>query len=439
MRIDGNVSIEQRDKCVSKFQNDESCRIAILAITACATGITLTKASTVVFAEMYFTPATMIQAEDRAHRIGQDHTCVNIHYLFGKDTVDEIIFPRLEQKFSLVSNALDIEKRNLEVYSLQDGEKGDVKSQISATKTTKIFHENLRTKNNSDLKNLCSRNNFNINTKNDIFINNNSNSIQNNPQQPYSNENTDKCSFLRNKSAEQGKITFFFEKKNGSLASTEKKSLNKNIAPENSMAVNEKIVLQQIKNIGELNNTKDNNSSNKCNMADILNDESYGNSLPNKFGDSKHSESSASIQNENINEIINYETNNFCSPEDSIDAVIEGILLSTEKDEFLKQIFTEKETEEKVKPLSPKKFLEKNITSLNFQNVNTKKRTYEQANSFPINFNKKFSPVMKSVALNLNNNIKTQICNKNLINDFQESNNRQQSIDKEILKQAKKF
>jgi hypothetical protein len=127
MRIDGQVNNEKRHECVNYFQNSEECRIAILAITACATGLTLTKASTVVFAEMYFTPAILIQAEDRAHRIGQGHNCVNVHYLFGKDTIDELIFPELEKKFSVVSNALDAKKMNLDVKNVLKGEKGDIK------------------------------------------------------------------------------------------------------------------------------------------------------------------------------------------------------------------------------------------------------------------------------------------------------------------------
>ena len=88
IRIDGSTPADQRHALVSKFQQLDSVRVAVLSLTACGQGITLTAASTVVFAELTWTPGLMSQAEDRAHRIGQSNS-VNIYYLCGKGTVDD--------------------------------------------------------------------------------------------------------------------------------------------------------------------------------------------------------------------------------------------------------------------------------------------------------------------------------------------------------------
>jgi SWI/SNF-related matrix-associated actin-dependent regulator of chromatin subfamily A-like protein 1 len=106
VRIDGSVNIDQRHQRVTSFQNDEAVRVAILSITACSQGLTLTAASTIVFAELFFTPSIMTQAEDRAHRIGQQNS-VNIYYMHGPDTVDDLIFQILAEKSEVVSDALD--------------------------------------------------------------------------------------------------------------------------------------------------------------------------------------------------------------------------------------------------------------------------------------------------------------------------------------------
>lgn len=62
MRIDGSVTHADRSNNVERFQNDPQLLVALLSITAAGVGITLTAASTVVFAELHWTPALMIQA-----------------------------------------------------------------------------------------------------------------------------------------------------------------------------------------------------------------------------------------------------------------------------------------------------------------------------------------------------------------------------------------
>ena len=68
--------------------------------------MTLTAASTVVFAELDVTPGLMLQAEDRVHRIGQQEA-VNIHYLVARGTLDERVWRMVQRKHSVLGRTLD--------------------------------------------------------------------------------------------------------------------------------------------------------------------------------------------------------------------------------------------------------------------------------------------------------------------------------------------
>ncbi|KAH8946918.1 hypothetical protein BDL97_11G012600 [Sphagnum fallax] len=97
IRIDGGTPQSARQALVTRFQETDSVRAAVLGIRAAGVGLTLTAASTVVFAEMSWTPGDLIQAEDRVHRIGQASS-VNVYYLHAHDTIDDIIWSLMDER-----------------------------------------------------------------------------------------------------------------------------------------------------------------------------------------------------------------------------------------------------------------------------------------------------------------------------------------------------
>ncbi|KAL5182722.1 SWI/SNF-related matrix-associated actin-dependent regulator of chromatin subfamily A-like protein 1 [Glycine soja] len=114
IRIDGGTPAASRQQLVTDFQEKDAIKAAVLSIKAGGVGLTLTAASTVIFAELSWTPGDLIQAEDRAHRIGQVSS-VNIYYLLANDTVDDIIWDVVQSKLENLGQMLDGHENVLEV------------------------------------------------------------------------------------------------------------------------------------------------------------------------------------------------------------------------------------------------------------------------------------------------------------------------------------
>lgn len=120
IRIDGKTTPEQRNYFCNKFQSNDSLRVAILSICAANAGLNLSAASLVVFGELFWNPGVchdfnflhficntllsrkdvcifchlvqvLVQAEDRAHRMGQ-RDMVNVHYLVARGTADDHVW-----------------------------------------------------------------------------------------------------------------------------------------------------------------------------------------------------------------------------------------------------------------------------------------------------------------------------------------------------------
>jgi SWI/SNF-related matrix-associated actin-dependent regulator 1 of chromatin subfamily A len=107
--IYGDIDPEERAKRIKKFQNDPSIKLFIGTIQTSGVGITLTKASNVIFCDLPWTPAEIEQAVDRTHRFGQDKP-VNIYYLVLKNSIENKIYRLLERKRSIIDQILDGEK-----------------------------------------------------------------------------------------------------------------------------------------------------------------------------------------------------------------------------------------------------------------------------------------------------------------------------------------
>uniref|UniRef100_A0A8D0ALU0 SWI/SNF-related matrix-associated actin-dependent regulator of chromatin subfamily A-like protein 1 n=1 Tax=Sander lucioperca TaxID=283035 RepID=A0A8D0ALU0_SANLU len=101
IRIDGSTPSAERQQLCDKFQYSTKTCVAVLSITAANMGLTLHSADLVVFAELFWNPGILVQAEDRVHRIGQTSN-VNIHYLVAKGTADDHLWPMIQEKMNVL-------------------------------------------------------------------------------------------------------------------------------------------------------------------------------------------------------------------------------------------------------------------------------------------------------------------------------------------------
>ncbi|NXB69990.1 ZRAB3 endonuclease, partial [Donacobius atricapilla] len=119
IRIDGSVPSAERIHLVNQFQRDPETRVAILSIQAAGQGLTFTAATHVVFAELYWDPGHIKQAEDRAHRIGQCSS-VNIHFLIARGTMDTLMWAMLNRKAKVTGSTLNSKKEKMQA---EEGDK----------------------------------------------------------------------------------------------------------------------------------------------------------------------------------------------------------------------------------------------------------------------------------------------------------------------------
>jgi len=105
-RLDGSVRGEERYLAVNNFNESDETFIFLLSTRAGGQGLNLMTADTVIFLDNDFNPQNDLQAAARAHRIGQTRP-VKVIRLVSKNTVEEIILKRAEDKLKLTQMVIE--------------------------------------------------------------------------------------------------------------------------------------------------------------------------------------------------------------------------------------------------------------------------------------------------------------------------------------------
>ena len=96
-RIDGSVSQEERRAQIREFNSNPDLKIFLLSTRAGGQGINLASADTVILFDSDWNPQQDLQAQDRAHRIGQTRPVI-IYRFATKGTVEEELLMSADAK-----------------------------------------------------------------------------------------------------------------------------------------------------------------------------------------------------------------------------------------------------------------------------------------------------------------------------------------------------
>ncbi|KAL1856708.1 putative ATPase [Paecilomyces lecythidis] len=96
-RIDGAVSQVDRQAQIKAFNTDRNYKIFLLSTRAGGQGINLTAADTVILFDSDWNPQQDLQAQDRAHRIGQTKPVI-VYRLATKGTVEQTLLEKADSK-----------------------------------------------------------------------------------------------------------------------------------------------------------------------------------------------------------------------------------------------------------------------------------------------------------------------------------------------------
>jgi non-specific serine/threonine protein kinase len=103
--FDGSTTAPERERAITRFQNDDVCRVFLISLKAGGVGLNLTAADYVYIVDPWWNPAVEQQAIDRTHRIGQTKN-IFAYRMICKDTIEDKILQLQDRKRSLAKELI---------------------------------------------------------------------------------------------------------------------------------------------------------------------------------------------------------------------------------------------------------------------------------------------------------------------------------------------
>ena len=119
--FDGSTSINDRQKAIENFQNNDQCRVFLISLKAGGVGLNLTAADYVYIVDPWWNPAVEQQAIDRTHRIGQTKN-IFAYRMICIDTIEDKILQLQERKRKLASELISDDVNFVKALSKSDVE-----------------------------------------------------------------------------------------------------------------------------------------------------------------------------------------------------------------------------------------------------------------------------------------------------------------------------
>jgi len=102
LSLQGNTDVSERQELINQFNSDSSIPVFLLTTGSGGTGINLTAANKVIIFDQSDNPQDDVQAENRAHRLGQTKP-VEVIRLISKGTIEELVYKACQKKLELAN------------------------------------------------------------------------------------------------------------------------------------------------------------------------------------------------------------------------------------------------------------------------------------------------------------------------------------------------